>query len=98
MSLEQWWPKTRSVEDDVRTILRADGVRDLSTAACRAWVRRFIPTILDDWEPGMPLTGDRARRVGAAFIKRLDAAQAQLPKPPRTEKFRRVMGDRYGPA
>lgn len=76
MSLYAW---KRDIEADVGIVMRWQGCPDLSRAARRAWVRAFVAGIVAGWRPGMPLLGQQATLVGAAFEEALAIAQGGFP-------------------
>lgn len=56
----------RELEQEVRFILRQKGSADLSTAACKAWVRGFIQERFPTW-PRRTLHQDEVELLGAAY-------------------------------
>jgi len=76
-----------SLEEDVRAVMRAEGAADLSSGACRAWVRAFIQNRVPGWRRGQALNWEDAQRVGRAFEVRLVRA-VPLPKKPRRGQAR----------
>ena len=68
----------RHLEQDVRTILRANGATDLSTEACRKWAQWYIAQVVRDWEPGRRLMQTEYERVGYCFHRALEEAKAKL--------------------
>jgi hypothetical protein len=68
----------RDIEADVRLVMRAEGLTDLSIAACKRWVRAFILAQVSCWTPEARLAWHEVQRVSAAFEDRLTAAKRKL--------------------
>lgn len=73
-SLLHW---KRDIEADVRIVMRAEGLEDLSVPACKEWVRRFIRLHVPWWRPGEHVGDVQIRALGAEFESRLAAAKHQ---------------------
>ncbi len=67
----------RNIEEDVRIVMRAEGLIDVSIPACKAWVRKFIQDQVPWWVGGQQLRGHEEAMVGAAFEARLNAAKGR---------------------
>lgn len=57
----------RDIETDVRIVMRAEGLTELSIEARKRWARRFIQQRVPWWLPGNLLHWADQQMVGAAF-------------------------------
>jgi hypothetical protein len=71
----------RFVESDIRVVLRAQQVKDVSLPACKAWARWYVAQVVPGWEPGRPLVQMEYERIGMCFARALDEAKAKLGMP-----------------
>lgn len=73
-------PKDWFVEDEIRIMLKEQRKKDKSTAACKAWAREFVQSIVDGWKPGQPLTLKQAQTIGAEFDRQLLRLRRKVPR------------------
>jgi hypothetical protein len=66
----------RLIGNEVRIILKARGVTDLSVDVCKQWVRDFIQDIVPEW-PERALTDHEEKQIGHEFQNLLAAAQGE---------------------
>lgn len=57
----------RDIEADVRIVMRAEGLTELSIEARKRWAREFIQQSVPWWSPGTALHWAEQQMVGAAF-------------------------------
>ena len=65
----------RDIEADVRIVMRAESLTDLSIEACKKWVHKFIQDRVPWWVAGQAVREHDERMIGAAFEARLNAAK-----------------------
>jgi len=70
----------RDMEVDVRIIMRAEGLTDLTLPTCKEWARQFIRDIYPLWVPGHRLRPEQLQFIGAVFESRLASAKCQRDK------------------
>lgn len=68
----------KDLEIEIATVMRAEGLQDLSKPAAQQWVRAFIRRIIPWWTPGESLSQTEANEVGSRFNGMLDRAKGKL--------------------
>jgi len=65
----------RDIEADIRIVMRAEGLTDLSIASAKEWARAFIKAHYPLWVPGHKLRPEQQSALGAAFENKLNRAK-----------------------
>lgn len=68
------------IEADVRIVMRAEHLTDLSLPARKQWARSFIQQYVPGWSHDVELRWTEQQAFGSGFLERLAAAKRALKK------------------